>query len=52
MPVQVTVTNTIFFIDKVSVPAYHWHDVMYGCVVVNYRSEKDDPYCTRLTVDG
>ena len=52
MPVQVTVTNTIFFIDKASVPAYHRRDIMYGCIVVNYISEEDEPYRTRLTVGG
>ena len=52
MPGQVTGTNTIFFINKKDVPADRRRDVTYGCVVVNFRPEKEDPYCTRLTVGG
>ena len=52
MPGQVTGTNTIFFINKKDVPADRWRDVTYGCVVVNFRPEKEDPYRTRLTVGG
>ena len=52
MPGQVTGTNTIFFINKASVPADHWQNVTYGRVVVNYRPEKDNPYCTHITVGG
>ena len=33
-------------------PTEQWKDVTYGRVVVNYRPEKSDPYCTRLTVGG
>ena len=33
-------------------PADRWRDVTYGCVVVNFRPEKEDPYRTRLTVGG
>ena len=27
-----------------------WKDVTYGKIIVNYRSEKEDPYRVRLTV--
>ena len=33
-------------------PTDRWRDVTYGCVVVNFRPEKEYPYRTRLTVDG
>ena len=49
---QVTVTNTIFFVFKVNVPANRWKDVTYGRIVVSYQLEKDDPYRTRITVVG
>ena len=52
MPGQVTGTNTILFIDKSSVPADRWRNGTYGRAVVNYRPEKYDPYCIRLTVGG
>ena len=31
-------------------PTERWKDVTYGRVVVDYRPEKIDPYCTRMTV--
>ena len=37
IPDVVKGTNTIFFIDKVDVPAEQWKDVTYGRVVVDYR---------------
>ena len=43
MPGQVIVTNTIFFIDKVILPADYWRKVTYRQVFVNCRSEKDNP---------
>ena len=52
MPGQVTGTNTIFFINKKDVPADRWREVNYGCVVVKFRPEKEDPYRTLLTVGG
>ena len=33
-------------------PTERWKDVTYGCVVVNYRPEKSDPYRTLLTFGG
>jgi len=44
IPGKVTGTNTMFFINKTKVPADCWRDIAYGCVVVNYRPKKDDPY--------
>ena len=45
-------TSTMLFIDKTDVPVERWRDVTYGQIVVDYRPEKIDPYCTRLTVEG
>ena len=52
MPGLADGTNTIFFIPKKDVPVDRWRNVTYGRIVVNYRSEKTDPYRTRLTVGG
>ena len=40
------------FIKKIDVPIGRWRDVTYGKVVVDYRREKSNPYCTRLLVRG
>ena len=45
-------TNTICFIEKTDVPVNRWRDVTYRIVGVDYRPEKSNPYCTRLTVGG
>jgi hypothetical protein len=45
-------TNTIVFIRQDNVPIDRRKDVTYGCVCVNYRPEKADPNCTRLTIGG
>ena len=52
IPDVVKGTNTIFFIDKADVPTERWKDIPYIRVVVDYRPEKSDPYCTCLTVGG
>ena len=52
MPGLADGTNTIFFIPKKDAPVDRWRNVTYGRIVVNYRPEKTDPYCTRLTVGG
>ena len=52
IPGVVNDTNTIFFINKTDIPAEQRTDETYVRVVVNYRPEKGDPYCTRLTVGG
>ena len=44
--------NTMFFIDKTSVPVDRWRDVTYGIVMVDYIPEKTNPYQTRLAVGG
>ena len=48
MPGRAEGTNTLFFIDKSSMPVDRWRDITYGRVVVNYRPEKDDPYRVRI----
>ena len=45
-------TDTIFFINKAYVTTARCRDVTYVRIVVNYRQEKSDPYCTRLTISG
>ena len=45
-------TSTMLFIDKTDVPVERWRDVTYGQIVVDYRPDKTDFYCTRLTVGG
>ena len=45
-------TDTIFFIKKAYVPTTRCRDVTYVRIVVNYRPDKSDPYCTRLIVGG
>ena len=45
-------TDTLFFIDKGSVPVDRWRDITYGRVVVNYRPEKDNPYRFQICVGG
>ena len=45
-------TDTIVFIHKINVPQDCWKDVMYGCIVANFRPEIEDLYCIRLTVGG
>ena len=39
-------TNTMCFIKKIDVPVGRWRDVTYGKVVVDYRREQSNPYCT------
>ena len=43
MPGQVEGTNTLFFMEKEDLPTVRWRDVTYGCIVVRYRPEKQDP---------
>ena len=43
-------TNTIYFIPCNAVPPEC--TVTYGCIVVNYQPQKQEPNCTRLTVGG
>ena len=48
----VTGTDTITFIRRDEVPLDRIKDETYGRVCVNYRPEKEDPNCTRVTVGG
>jgi hypothetical protein len=48
----VTTTETIFFKRKDEIPHDRRKDITYGPVVCTYRSEKKDPYPTRLTMEG
>ena len=43
-------TDTIFFIPKTAVPPDG--TVTYGRIVCDYRPQKSEPECTRLTVGG
>ncbi len=43
-------TDTIVLIARDEIPFARLKDVTYGRVCINYRLEKDDPNCTRLTV--
>eukprot|EP00804_Cyclotella_cryptica_P029413 CCRYP_013352-RA/>CCRYP_013352-RA protein AED:0.16 eAED:0.24 QI:0/0/0/1/0.2/0.16/6/0/1158 len=52
IPGTVKGTNTIVFIAYNEIPPQRRKDVTYGCIVANYRPEKDDPYRIRLTVGG
>ncbi len=48
----VTTTETIFFRKKSEIPADRRKDITYGRIVCVYRSEKKDPYRTRITMGG
>jgi hypothetical protein len=48
----VTTTETILFKRKDEIPQDRRKDITYGRVVCTYRSEKKDPYRTRLTMGG
>eukprot|EP00804_Cyclotella_cryptica_P013796 CCRYP_020503-RA/>CCRYP_020503-RA protein AED:0.12 eAED:0.12 QI:0/-1/0/1/-1/1/1/0/199 len=52
LPGIVKGTDTIAFIHKTSVPQDRWKDVTHGRIVANFRPEKADPHCIRLTVGG
>ena len=52
MPGRVKGTNTLFFIGKEDIPTASWRDVMYGHIVVSYRSEEQDANRVRLTIGG
>ena len=52
MPVRVKVTNTIFFVNKVDIPADQWKDVTDSRIVVSYRPDKSYPNRTLVTVGG
>ena len=45
-------TNTIFFIDKSTIPAEKWKDVAYSRIVCNVRPQKEEVNRTRLTFGG
>jgi hypothetical protein len=47
-----TGTNTVFFIPHNKVPPNRRKDVTYGRICINYRSHKQEPNRTRLTVRG
>ena len=52
MPGQSESTDTLFYIDKISVPDDRWRDNTNARVVVNYRTEKEDPCIVRLCFGG
>ena len=47
-----TGTNTTYFIHKHEIPADRWKDVTSGRIVCNATPQKEEVFCTRLTVDG
>jgi len=47
-----TVTETIVFVMKQQIPRDRRRDITYGQIVCAYRSEKKDPYHTRITMGG
>jgi hypothetical protein len=47
-----TTTETIAFMSKEMIPQNRRKDITYGRIVCNHRSEKTDPYRTRITMGG
>jgi hypothetical protein len=47
-----TTTKTIAFMSKDMIPQNRRKDITYGRIVCDYRSEKKDPYRTRITMGG
>ena len=47
-----TTTKTIAFMAKQQIPQARRKDITYGRIVCTYRSEKNDPYRTRITMGG
>ena len=45
-------TDTMFFIAKDKVPRNWIKDVTYGCIIVDYWPQKQEPHRMRLTVGG
>ena len=47
-----TTTETIVFMSKAMIPQNRHKDITYGRIVCTHRSEKKDPYRTRITMGG
>jgi hypothetical protein len=47
-----TTTETIAFVAKQQIPQQRRKDITYGRIVCDFRSEKKDPYRTRITMGG
>ena len=47
-----TTTDTVGFKSKTEIPTERRKDITYGRIVCTYRSEKKDPYRTRITMGG
>ena len=47
-----TTTDTLSFKSKTEIPTERRKDITYGRIVCTYRSEKKDPYRTRITMGG
>jgi hypothetical protein len=47
-----TTTETLSFKSKTEIPTERRKDITYGRIVCTYRSEKKDPYRTRITMGG
>ena len=52
MPGRNIGTNTIYFINKGEIPNERWHEITNGRIMCNVRPQKEEVFCTRLTVDG
>ncbi len=48
----ITTLKTIFSIKKQDIPKEWRQDITYSRICCNYRSEKKDPYRTRITMEG
>ncbi len=47
-----TTTKTIAFMEKQQIPQARCKDITYGQIVCVYRTEKKDPYRTRIMIGG
>jgi hypothetical protein len=45
-----TTNKAIAFLTKQEIPRDRCKDIPYGRIICAYRSEKKDPYCTRITM--
>jgi hypothetical protein len=47
-----TTTQMILFVDQKEISHDRQHSKTYGGIVYNYREQKKDAYCTRITMGG
>ena len=46
IPGLVEGTSKVFFVENKDFPFNRWRDITYGRIVLDYRPENSDPYCT------